>query len=672
MTDTTKPITGTDENNTLYDTTGDDKINAGDGDDTVYSTEGSDTVRLGDGDDTLVTSLASAIQESINLTGTKDSATDTYYGGDGQDTLVIDLANVDNALSYKDAFTYAFDQYIAGGKQSGFDLGASVKEYSIAHNLNLDADFHMYIKQFENINFINYNTPPYAIHDHIITTQGTEILYNVLSNDYDLDGDVLSIDSITQPTHGYAEAVQDPNSGKFYIYYLPDDPDFSGTDSLTYTVSDGKGGTDTTNVEIRIEPPPGAKDNTYITTFGKPIQGNVILDNTGEGFDTAAEGSQIMIATLSSPPEDGYLSFYSNGRFIYQPKFSNPAGTDSFTYTITDDQGNTDTATVNIIRNFQPENTTFPYGTPDYIMTKQNSAIIYNILGNDVHYPYDPSADQLVIHSVTNGQHGKVSVNPDNTITYTPDTDYLGNDYFYYTVSDGTNPGANPYPGVRVNVYIDPTNFSPTAISDVYTTNENEEVVCPIVENDYDLNPEDSLQLTGIKTQPEHGTLELDAATKTIKYKPNSGFTGQDSFQYAVTDTKVATEYEAVATVKLDVRSLSTSTAEMSSEGTAETFVFSGSDFAANETSTITNFNTGDTIQLESVFEGLSAPAEGSQYTASDLSGYITTTSSGGDTTITIDTNGGAAGGTIHNIVLQGVTTDLEALLANNQINIVA
>ena len=91
------------------------------------------------------------------------------------------------------------------------------------------------------------NLMPVAEDDIAVTDEHTLVVIPVLDNDYDPDvGDSLAVDSVTQGTNGDVEIIDD-----HHVAYSPD-PGFNGIDSFNYTVSDGKGGTDTANVRITV------------------------------------------------------------------------------------------------------------------------------------------------------------------------------------------------------------------------------------------------------------------------------------------------------------------------------------------------------------------------------------------------------------------------------------
>ncbi|MGB5593786.1 MAG: Calx-beta domain-containing protein, partial [Crocosphaera sp.] len=80
------------------------------------------------------------------------------------------------------------------------------------------------------------NEPPNAQNDEIETDQNVPVTIDILANDSDVDGDVLSISDVTQAVNGTVTVNADNT-----LTYTPN-VNFNGTDSFSYTVEDGQGG----------------------------------------------------------------------------------------------------------------------------------------------------------------------------------------------------------------------------------------------------------------------------------------------------------------------------------------------------------------------------------------------------------------------------------------------
>ena len=179
------------------------------------------------------------------------------------------------------------------------------------------------------------NNPPDAVDDSTTTPEDTPVIIDVLANDTDIDGDTLVIDSVTKGASGSVT-----NNGS-NVTYTPN-PDFNGTDSFTYTISDGNGGTDTATVNVTISPandPPDAVDDSATTPEDTPVIIDVLANDTDIDGDTLAVDSVTKGASGSVTNNGSDVTYTPN------PDFN---GTDSFTYTISDGNGGTDTATVNV------------------------------------------------------------------------------------------------------------------------------------------------------------------------------------------------------------------------------------------------------------------------------------------------------------------------------------
>ena len=88
---------------------------------------------------------------------------------------------------------------------------------------------------------------PEANDDVVTTDEGVAVIVDVLANDTDADGDILTVASVTQGTDGGVT-----NNGTD-VTYTPE-ANWSGTDSFTYTADDGNGGTDVATVTVTVDP----------------------------------------------------------------------------------------------------------------------------------------------------------------------------------------------------------------------------------------------------------------------------------------------------------------------------------------------------------------------------------------------------------------------------------
>ena len=109
------------------------------------------------------------------------------------------------------------------------------------------------------------NHPPVAVNDSLFTDEDTDNLVNVLRNDYDVDGDSISI--VGHSTSIYGTVIQISDSS---LAYYPA-PDFFGSDTFSYIISDGRGGRDTATVYVTVSPvnDPPSLDSIPDVTFSE-------------------------------------------------------------------------------------------------------------------------------------------------------------------------------------------------------------------------------------------------------------------------------------------------------------------------------------------------------------------------------------------------------------------
>ncbi|SNY04811.1 beta strand repeat-containing protein [Paractinoplanes atraurantiacus] len=348
------------------------------------------------------------------------------------------------------------------------------------------------------------NAAPVAAPDHAGAAYAGTVTVDVLANDTDGNNDTLSLDSVGPPDHGTATI-----SGGKIVYKAPGG--FSGDATFSYKVTDG---TDTATGTVTVTVAnalPVAAGETVTTPYGTAVVVDVLADAKDPNV-----ADSLRVSGLTTPA-DGTAVLGANGKITYTPK-AGFSGTDSFDYTITDDQGGFDTATVKVtVANG------VPVAKPDSVTVPANTVATIDVLANDA----DPNGDPLTVTVDVAPGHGTVTVGADGTITYTPADGYRGTDSFHYTVTDGKGGTA----GATVTLGV--VNTAPTALDDAATTDTDTAVTVHPLANDSDQNGDD-IQLTAVTT-PAHGTAVL-AADGTVAYTPAAGFHGTDTFTYSITD----------------------------------------------------------------------------------------------------------------------------------------
>ena len=166
-----------------------------------------------------------------------------------------------------------------------------------------------------------------------------------------------------------------------------------------------------------------------------------------------------------------------------------------------------------------------PEAQADTASGAEDSALTIDVLSNDS----SPSGGVLRVDAVTQGANGSVVINPDSSVTYTPAADFFGTDSFTYTVSDSPLASAT----ATVTVTVTPLPDPPVARDDEAVTTRDTPVSIDVLGNDSDPDG-DSLTVAGF-TQPTNGSVTGNA-DGTLRYTPDSGFAGNDSFTYSASD----------------------------------------------------------------------------------------------------------------------------------------
>lgn len=210
-----------------------------------------------------------------------------------------------------------------------------------------------------------------------------------------------------------------------------------------------------------------------------------------------------------------------------------------------------------------------PSAGPDDETVAEDAVVDVAVLAND----NDPDGDPLVVTDVTAPMNGTATINPDNTIRYTPGPNYAGPDAFDYTVSDPDGATAS----ARVTVTVTPVNDDPVAGDDALSTPRGTAAVVDVLANDTDVDG-DPLSVSAVST-PTHGTAAIEPDGQ-IRYAPNQGYVGGDSFGYTVSDGAGGTDTATVTVTVTPVNDPPTAapTSATTAFGTAVSIGLSGTD----------------------------------------------------------------------------------------------
>ncbi|MEW8054121.1 MAG: Ig-like domain-containing protein, partial [Candidatus Thiodiazotropha sp.] len=286
----------------------------------------------------------------------------------------------------------------------------------------------------------------------------------VLNNDTGLGDTPVTVSLVTDVTNGTLTL----NSDGTFSYTHDGSENF--TDSFTYRITDNDGETADATVTINVTP---VSDQTPVANADSisVAEGGTATTLDG-GFSTVLNndtglGDTPVTVSLVTDVTNGSLTLNGDGTFSYTHD-SSENFTDSFTYRVTDNDGETADATV--IINVTPVSDQDPVAS-DIVITVVEDTVYTGNLPTAV----DDDGDPIIYQVETDPVHGVVTVEVDGGFSYTPDADYHGADSFIYRVSDG-NGGNNSY---LVEINVVSVNDSPVITSH----DENENVLLSLEEN---------------------------------------------------------------------------------------------------------------------------------------------------------------------------------------------
>ncbi|MFJ5282784.1 tandem-95 repeat protein, partial [Pseudomonas sp. NPDC088429] len=418
------------------------------------------------------------------------------------------------------------------------------------------------------LSIIPSNDPPIAGDDFSTVTEDLTLSVvagsGLLSNDVDADGDPLVITDFVAEGVSYAAGITANMVGFGMLtinadgsYTFVPESNYAGPiPIITYTVSDGKGSTDTATLTLNMV---AVEDSPASTSMPDRVR----VD--GENFDYD-------ISSYFSDPDGDTLNYVISG--LPPGRTYNPAtGVISGTIAHDASQGGIGGAyTVTVTAYDGPDGTglsttqTFivtvgnpvPTAVDDTATVIEDGALTVDAASGLIANDTDPDGDPMIVSlfavagdatvffagdTATINGVGTLTINSDGSYSFSPWANYSGAvPVVTYVVSDG-NGGTDV---ATLTLTITPVNdvpklvdpnlpgqiFDPATSNYAVTTPEDVAFSGQVAANDAD---SDTLAYS-VATPPTNGTLTLDAATGAYTYIPTADYNGTDSFVVEISD----------------------------------------------------------------------------------------------------------------------------------------
>lgn len=354
-------------------------------------------------------------------------------------------------------------------------------------------------------------------------------------------GDPTSVTVTTQGSRGTATIGSGPN---FTLTYTPNNANEFGSDTIVYTASNS-GGSDTGTLSITITPvndAPVANNDAFTTAENTPLQIQLsdLLSNDNVGPANESSLDTLTITNVSNPANAG-ATLTQNGVLVYTPP-TDFFGTDTFTYTISDNSPNgalTATATVTITITEGPNNLpqvegplSETYSEDDPQVTISQADLLAGATDDD--------GDTLSVRNLvrTGGSAAGISISGGNSLTVNPGANgsllpsQTATAVYTYEIFDGQ--GAI---NQTITINITGVNDPPTTgtVSDVTTFTDSDPVMIDVLSvADAGAGEDQPLSITAASlSNPAAGSVSFNGM---IVFTPAPGFEGNTVINYTISD----------------------------------------------------------------------------------------------------------------------------------------
>lgn len=387
------------------------------------------------------------------------------------------------------------------------------------------------------------NDAPIALNQTVEGKEDTTFEINLTGSDVDQDDLTYSI--IATATRGKLTGTP-PR-----LFYTPN-PDFNGSDAITFVVSDGAMTSSAGRITINVLP---VNDAPTATPQNLTVNEDTALDVVLSGIDVDGDAVTFRLGDL---PKQGKLTgTVPNVRYMPNADFN---GTDSFTFLAVDPQGVTSSATVTIA--VLPVNDR-PVAKEIKTTAPEDGFVAITLNGTDVDSP------MLSFNIASNPANGRLTGTAPNLI-YTPNLHWNGVDKFTYTAYDGA---MNSAP-VTVTITVSSINDAPKADSNIVKVIEDTKAAFILTGTDTEKDP---LTYTIVRG-PARGT--ISGVAPNLYYTPSTNVNGTDSLEFRVSDGKLLSE---PATITFSIAAvndapIAIATPVTTNEDTAAPVVLGGAD----------------------------------------------------------------------------------------------
>ena len=297
-------------------------------------------------------------------------------------------------------------------------------------------------------------------------------------------------------------------------------PGTSGAAVFDYTATDASGQAVDSVVTVLVGPT-ATPDAATVAAGGRlevAAAEGVLANDSGTGLG----------AVVDRGPQHGTVELAADGSWTYEPA-DGWSGTDTWTYTATDDRGATTTGLVTV--------TVTPTAVDDVAHVAAGETLTTEapgVLGNDL-------GTGLVVVGQGAAAHGTLAIGSDGAVAYAPADGWSGTDEATYDVVDAEGRPAT----ATLTIVTDPV-AADDAASTVAGRAVRVDAAGGLLANDRGAG-----LVASLETDPAHGSASV-GADGAWTYKPADGFTGTDAFTYRITAADGAT---TTATVTVTVRS---------------------------------------------------------------------------------------------------------------------